>query len=75
MDFDNLCTVELYFTCLCFTWNLFLRETVKIKMDFFLVFKARIFLLLDYVTPTEIFQVGDREKNYMDLIYHNFYIV
>ena len=32
--------------------------------------------LLDYVTSTEIFQIGDRKKKEdMNPIYHNFYIV
>ena len=31
--------------------------------------------LLDYITSTENFHIGDRKKKDMDPIYHNFYVV
>ena len=46
----------------------------------FPVRRGVLFYLLNCVTPTAIFQIGDhkkkkKKKNYMYPIYHNFYIV
>ena len=40
--------------------------------------KAELFYLFDYVTSTEIFQIGDRaraKKKTWTPVYHNFYVV
>ena len=45
------------------------------RLDFGITLGKCFFYFLDYVTPTELFQIGHRKNNYMYSIYHNLYIV
>ena len=45
------------------------------NVNFVVYLRRGFFYLLDYITSTENFQIGDPQKKDMDPIYHNFYVL